>query len=239
MVHNLFQYGFAGVAGLCLLAAWLSRPRRAVFAWAAISAACAAIGAHYYVFWALAVFGLMVPWALLCALGTIDFTWRMKTGFVLFLALGSALAIYPTYHDERFGRETLPTMSSEERAEHETKAQHGELGLARFLRANIPFRLVRGLDLKGGLRLVYTVDVDEAIKDKRNNYYEDMRREAAKVYGLYSGDDVPSDDGASSACTARDGERSGMTRLWPLTCGVAPLHAATNEKSGAASGVSA
>jgi preprotein translocase subunit SecD len=53
---------------------------------------------------------------------------------------------------------------------------------------------VAGLDLRGGLRLVYTVDVDEAIKDKRNNYYEDMRREAAKVYGLHEGDDVPSEE---------------------------------------------
>jgi len=44
------------------------------------------------------------------------------------------------------------------------------------------------------LRLVYTVDVDEAIKDKRDHYYEDMRTEAAKVYGLHSGDELPSDD---------------------------------------------
>ena len=58
MLLNIFQYGFAGVAGLCLLGAWLSRSRRSVFAWAALSAGAAAIAAHYHVFWALATFGL-------------------------------------------------------------------------------------------------------------------------------------------------------------------------------------
>jgi preprotein translocase subunit SecD len=54
--------------------------------------------------------------------------------------------------------------------------------------------LVAGLDLRGGLRLVYTVDVDEAIKDKRDHYYEDMRLELAKIFGLHTGDELPSED---------------------------------------------
>jgi len=53
---------------------------------------------------------------------------------------------------------------------------------------------VAGLDLRGGLRLVYTVDVDEAIKDKRDHYYEDMRLELAKIFGLHTGDELPSEE---------------------------------------------
>ncbi|WP_437668672.1 protein translocase subunit SecD [Sorangium sp. So ce131] len=191
MLLNIFQYGFAGIAGLCLLGAWLSRSRRSVFAWAAISAGSAAVAAHYNVFWALVTFGLMVPWALLCAGPWLDLAWRAKTGFVLFLALGSAVAIYPTYHDERYGRPDQAGLSSEERSEQETKAQRGELGFSRFLTSNIPFRMVRGLDLKGGLRLVYTVDVDEAINDKRDRYYDDLRAALATAFGFHEGDKPP------------------------------------------------
>ncbi|HSO00228.1 MAG TPA: protein translocase subunit SecD, partial [Candidatus Nanopelagicales bacterium] len=191
MLHNILQYGFAGVAGLCLLGAWLSRARRGMLTWAAIAAGAAAISAHYHVFWSLALFAMMVPWALICAGPWIDFAWRAKAGFVVFLGLGAALCIYPTYHDESHGREQYAGISSEERSELEAKATRGELGFGNYLRSNIPFRLVRGLDLKGGLRLVYTVDVDEAIKDKRDRYYDDLRSKLATLYGYHEGEGRP------------------------------------------------
>jgi len=191
MVHNVLQYGFAAVFVVCLLAAWLNRSRRVVFAWASLSAGAAAISAHYDVFWALCTFGLMIPWALFCAGNWIDMPWRAKTGFVLFLALGAALCIYPTYHDERFGRDDDSGLASDVRSELETKAKHGDLGFKRFILSNIPFRLVRGLDLKGGLRLVYTVDVDEAIKDKRDRYYDELRASLATAFGFHTGDKPP------------------------------------------------
>ncbi|AKT41709.1 protein translocase subunit SecD [Chondromyces crocatus] len=191
MLHNILQFGFAGIAGLCLLGAWLSRAKRGVLMWAAISAGAAAISAHYYVFWSLALFSLMIPWALVCAGPWIDMAWRMKTGFVLFLALGSVLCIYPTFHDEYHGHEDQSHLASDVRSEQETKAQRGELGLGQFVRSNISFRLVRGLDLKGGLRLVYTVDVDEAIKDKRDRYYDDLRAKLATLFGYHQGDSRP------------------------------------------------
>ncbi len=53
------------------------------------------------------------------------------------------------------------------------------------------FGLVRGLDLKGGLRLVYTVDVDEAIKDKRDRYYDELRAALATTFGFHTGDKPP------------------------------------------------
>ncbi len=58
----------------------------------------------------------------------------------------------------------------------------------------IAFRLVSGLDLRGGMRLGYTVDGDEAIKDKRDRYFEDMRVELSKVFGLHSGTERPSEE---------------------------------------------
>ena len=203
MIHNFFQFGFAGIAGLCLIAALLRRPKRGSFVWATLSAGSAAVAAHYDVFWALAVFGLMVPWALVSASTFIDTGWRVKAGFVLFLALGAALCIYPTYHDERHGKIADAGLASDVLSDIETRSRHGTLDtiggqrvsaaeqLSRYLLSNIPFRLVRGLDLKGGLRLVYTVDVDEAIKDKRDRYYDELRVTLATALGFHTGDKPP------------------------------------------------
>jgi preprotein translocase subunit SecD len=190
MLHNVFVFGFAGIALLCAFGAWLSRPKRTVLALAAMSAGAATIAAYYYVFWAFALFGLCVPWLVFCALPWIDMGWRAKVGFVIFLALGSAMVIYPTYHDERYGRVEDPG-TSEERAQIETKARRGDLGFNRYLLSNIPFRLVRGLDLKGGLRLVYTVDVEEAIKDKRDFYYDQLRSQLTTAFGFHEGEKAP------------------------------------------------
>jgi preprotein translocase subunit SecD len=191
VLHNLFQYGFAGLAGICLLGAFLRRAHRGSFFAAAICAGSAAVAAHYEVFWALAVFGIGTAWALFCATSYLDLAWRAKTGFVLFLGVGAVLCIYPTYHDERYGKDEMPGLSSDERSELESQMRHGEKGLGAFLRSNIPFRLVRGLDLKGGLRLVYTVDVDEAIKDKRDRYYDELRVALATTFGFHTGDKPP------------------------------------------------
>ena len=192
MLHNLFQFGFAGLAGICLLGALLRRAHRGSFFTAAISAGAAAVAAHFGVFWALTVFGLGVVWALFTATSYIDLAWRAKTGLVLFLALGAAVCIYPTAHDETQGADDHAKLSSDERSELETAQRNGDKGFGAFLRSNIPFRLVRGLDLKGGLRLVYTVDVDEAIKDKRDRYYDEIRAALTTALGFHTGDKAPS-----------------------------------------------
>ncbi|MDI3284028.1 protein translocase subunit SecD [Polyangium sp. 15x6] len=194
MIYNILQYAFAGLGALSLaLGAW-QRSKRGVFVMSAIASFCTAIAAHYHVFWATATFGLCVPWALLCALPTIDLSWRTKTGFVLFLALGSWLCIYPTYADERYGRIDRSGLGPEERAKVEEDARVGNRGVREWLLSNIEFRLVRGLDLKGGLRLVYTVDVDEAIKDKRDRYYDEVRQSLARSYGFVGAEQQASVD---------------------------------------------
>ncbi|MBK8256194.1 MAG: protein translocase subunit SecD [Polyangiaceae bacterium] len=190
MLHNVFVFGFAGVALLCVLGAWISRPNRTIFGLAAAAAGGASIAAYNHAFWAFAVLGLCVPWLVFCAMPWIDLAWRAKTGFVLFLTLGSALVIFPTYHDERHGRVAFEG-TDEEQAEQLKKAQRGELGFKNFILTNVPFRLVRGLDLKGGLRLVYTVDVEEAIKDKRDYYYDQIRASLTTKFGFHEGDKAP------------------------------------------------
>src|SRR4051812_36207283 len=116
VLHNLFQFGFAGLAGICLLGAFLRRAHRVSFFAAAICAGSAAFAAHYDVFWALAVFGMGTLWALFCATNFIDLAWRAKVGFVLFLALGAGICIYPTYYDERVRAENDAAQGQLERA---------------------------------------------------------------------------------------------------------------------------
>ncbi len=195
MIYNTLQYVLAGLGLVFVLGAALVKSKRGPLAWAAVAAIAAGIGAHYQAFWSVALFSLLVPWALVCAGDWIDMGWRVKVGLCLTLALGSGLAIYPTYVDERYGRPDLdPALSKEQQLEIDKKAQLGELGFARFVRSNIPFRLVRGLDLKGGLRLVYNVEVQEAIKDKRDRYFDDLRTELARVFELAPKDEFPSSE---------------------------------------------
>src|SRR5262249_30190573 len=105
---------------------------------------------------------------------------------------GAALCIYPTYHDERFGKTELGAdLDNDARTKLEEKAKRGDLGFSQYLLSNIPFRLVRGLDLKGGLRLVYTVEVDKAIEDKRDRYYDELRQQLATTFGFHTGDKTP------------------------------------------------
>jgi preprotein translocase subunit SecD len=193
VLHNLFQFGFAGLAGICVLGAFLRRVHRGSFFMAAICAFAAAVAARYDVFWALAAFGLGTVWALFCATSYIDLAWRVKTGLVIFLALGSALCIYPTFYDETHPdqKSELAALTADQRIAEETAERQGDRGFGRFVRANIGFRLVQGLDLKGGLRLVYSVDVDEAIKDKRDRYYDELRTALATTLGFHTGDKAP------------------------------------------------
>jgi preprotein translocase subunit SecD len=195
MLYNVFQYVLAGLALVLTVSAVLVRGKRGVLAWAAISAAIAAIGAHYHGFWAVAVFSISVPWALVCAGDWIDFSWRLRAGFCVFLALVAGMSIYPTYFDERYSAPDLdPKLTTEQQAEVDAKAKVGDLGFARFIRSNVPFRLVRGLDLKGGLRLVYNVDVQEAIKDKRDRYFDEIRTNLAKSFGFAKEGERPTND---------------------------------------------
>src|SRR2546423_13799375 len=172
MVNLVFSYALAALGVLFLALAYFTRQRR--FAWltAGICSLSAAVAAHYLVFWVLATFGLGAVWALFSALPVMDFGWRLKTGFVVALGLGALLCVWPT----------VSLMSG------------GRLPCPAYVKDNVPFRIVAGLDLRGGLRLVYTVDVEEAIKDKRDRYFDEMREQLATAFGFHQGDKPPNRD---------------------------------------------
>lgn len=122
-------------------------------------------------FWGLVIMCLMVVWALVTALPVMDSAWRIKVGFVAAVFFGSTVALLPTFED----------------------LSRDANGQARFhcpsyVRDHITFGVVKGLDLQGGLRLVYTVEVEEALRDKRDKFADEMRQELATAYKIHTGE---------------------------------------------------
>ncbi|MEM9695093.1 MAG: protein translocase subunit SecD, partial [Myxococcota bacterium] len=150
--------------------------------------------------------GLMTAWAGFTLMPTMSQPWRLRVGFSSVLATGALLALYPTIHDEilcsdraETTPETCPkridaAYTAEEREKFVTGAAAGEYGFGNWLLYNLDFRMVRGLDLKGGLRLVYNVDVAEAIRDKRDRYFDDIQDELVKAAGLNAGETVTDEE---------------------------------------------
>jgi len=117
-------------------------------------------------FWGLVIAALVVVWALIGALPVMDGPWRTKVGFVAAVFLGSIVVLLPTFDDMSDGRFKCP----------------------KYVRDRITFGIVKGLDLQGGLRLVYTVEVEEAIRDKRDKFADEMRHELAVGYKFHEGE---------------------------------------------------
>jgi preprotein translocase subunit SecD len=169
VVQNVLQYAFAGLAAVLLGWGYADRSRRAPFWLGALFAGSAAACAHYDAFWPLAVFGAMSLWGFVGGLKIVDTSWRMRFSLVMSLLALAFIGLWPS----------LERMTA------------GKIPCPEYIKERVEFRLVAGLDLRGGLRLVYTVDVDEAIKDKRDRYYEDMQVELAKIFDMHSGDERP------------------------------------------------
>jgi preprotein translocase subunit SecD len=162
-----------GAFALILLLSGLVARGRRVSSWAgALMAGAAAFAAYHDAFWPMTLLAMIALTCAFASVDVLDLGWRLRFSLAASVAGLGFLIMWPT----------LPGLTG------------GKIPCPAYIQEHVSFRLVAGLDLRGGLRLVYTVDVDEAIKDKRNNYYEDMRREAAKLYGLAEGDEVPSDE---------------------------------------------
>lgn len=144
----------------------MSSSRRTSLLVAVAAAVAAYLFFHADNFWGLVVSALVVPWALISALPVMDGAWRVKVGFVVAVFFGSLIALWPTFEGLSHGRIKCPT----------------------YVKDRIDFGIVKGLDLQGGLRLVYTVEVEEAIRDKRDKFADDMRQELAVAYGIHSGE---------------------------------------------------
>jgi preprotein translocase subunit SecD len=119
-------------------------------------------------FWGIVCSGLIIVWSLIGALPIMDGPWRVKTGFATVVLLFTAVALWPTVNGWTGGKVPIPT----------------------YVKDRISFGIVQGLDLQGGMRLVYTVEVEEAIRDKRDHFADEMRQELARIYGFKSGEGV-------------------------------------------------
>jgi preprotein translocase subunit SecD len=172
VVNNILQYVLAGFAALLLAWGYAARGRRVGFWLGALAAGAGALSAHYDAFWPMATFGILAIWGFVGGLSFVDFGWRMRFSTVMSTGALAFLSLWPS----------LDTMT------------RGAFPCPQYIEEHVSFRLVSGLDLQGGIRLVYTVDVAEAIRDKRDRYYEDMQVELAKIFGLHSGDNRPTEE---------------------------------------------
>jgi preprotein translocase subunit SecD len=141
-------------------------PRRAALVLMAMAAGSGVLFFHFDTFWGLVVCGLVFIWAAFGLLPFMDGVWRLKLGFVAAVFSGALVVLWPTLHNMSGGKLPLPT----------------------YLRDNITRAIAPGLDLRGGIRLVYTVEVDEAIRDKRDHRADEMRQELATAFGFHSGE---------------------------------------------------
>ncbi|MGZ3450233.1 MAG: protein translocase subunit SecD [Polyangiales bacterium] len=90
--------------------------------------------------------------------------WYTKLVLILALGIGAFVAVWPSL-ESMVGLKAPP-----------------------WVKNHVTARINRGLDLRGGLRLVYTVQVDEAIRDKRDRYADELRQKVAVALGIHKGD---------------------------------------------------
>ncbi|HEY8946624.1 MAG TPA: protein translocase subunit SecD, partial [Polyangiaceae bacterium] len=158
-------------AAALLVLALVNRAKRLFFLAGGLCVGGAAAAAYLDAFWPMVLLALIGAWITFAATEIVDLSWRVRAGLSGVVFVLAALSMWPTVSNWSGGKLPCPA----------------------FVKDRVDFRLIAGLDLRGGLRLVYTVDVEEAIKDKRDHYYEDMRRELAELFGLHQGDEAPTE----------------------------------------------
>jgi preprotein translocase subunit SecD len=164
--------------------------RRTALVVMAIAAGSGALFVHFDSFWGLFCAALVFVWAAFGLLPVMDAPWRLKVGFVAAVFLGGLVALWPSVDG------VLPTANSPVPQEPSWLAGLARAGRAagsrlhcpQYIKDRVSFAIAPGLDLSGGLRLVYTVEVDEAIRDKRDHFADEMRQELATVFGFHSGE---------------------------------------------------
>ena len=162
----------AALAVALLAGGYVRRQSRGAWWLAAIAFASAAAGAYYDSFWTLVCFAIIGVWGFVGGLKVVDGNWRMRFGGIFGVVALAVVSLWPSLEVMSGGRVPCPA----------------------YVKEHVKFRLVAGLDLRGGLRLVYNVDVNEALKDRRDRHYEDMQIALAKLFELHSGDERPSEE---------------------------------------------
>src|SRR5580658_9736390 len=125
-------------------------------------------------FWGLVTSALVFVLSLFALLPVMDGAWRFKVGFVCCTFLTALLVLMPTIEGATNGKVKCPA----------------------YIRDHMSFAIAEGLDLQGGMRLVYTVEGEEAIRDKRDHFADEMRQERATVSQSHSGDGLLTRDEA-------------------------------------------
>ncbi|HEY3822099.1 MAG TPA: protein translocase subunit SecD [Polyangiaceae bacterium] len=157
----------ATIAAVGLFAWGVTTPsRRTALVLMAVATGSGALFFHFDNFWGLFTCGFVFVWAAFGLFPLMDGLWRLKAGFVCAVFLGAVIALWPTAHNMSGGKIPVP----------------------HYLADRVDFAIAPGLDLRGGMRLVYTVEVDEAIRDKRDHYADDMRQELATSFGFHTGE---------------------------------------------------
>ena len=118
-----------------------------------VSALCAYAFFHSDTFWGIVICGLAFVWAAIMMLPLMDAGWRMRLGLAVVLFFGALICMWPTLDNMTDGKARCP----------------------RYIKDRVTFAIAPGLDLRGGLRLVYTVEVDQAIRDKSDRYGQFLR----------------------------------------------------------------
>jgi preprotein translocase subunit SecD len=170
--EQIVTYAFGAFALLSAILSATIRPQRWLYGTGAFFAGAGALCAHYDAFWGMVFLGVLSLCCAFIASGVVDAGWRTRGAIVFAVAALSAVSLWPTL----------------------TKLSGNRIPLPEYVKKNVSFEIIPGLDLRGGLRLVYTVDVAEAIRDRRDRLYEEMRLELAKLYTDHQGDDRPSEE---------------------------------------------
>lgn len=167
-----------------------SASRRNALVVIALALGSGALFQHFDNFWGLLVAVLVLVWATVALVPVMDDTWRFKVGFVVAMFFGAFVALWPTL-DGLLPRADAPLEDWPGwlvPVARVGRAVGSRLHCPRYIKDNVTFAIAPGLDLSGGLRLVYTVEVDEAIRDKRDHFADEMRQELATTFGFHSGD---------------------------------------------------
>jgi preprotein translocase subunit SecD len=164
----------ATVAAVAFFSWGVTNPaRRTALVLMALAAGSGALFFHFDNFWGLFSSGFVLVWSAFGLLPFVDGLWRLKVGFAISVFLAAAVVLWPTAHNMSGGKVPVPGYLAERIVSGSPPA---------------PIAIAPGLDLRGGMRLVDTVEVDEAIRDKRDHYADDMRQELATAFGFHSGD---------------------------------------------------
>ncbi len=182
--------GSTGAALMAIVWGLKNPSRRTALGLMAIAAGSGALFFHYDSFWGLFVAVLVFVWCGFGLLPIMDGTWRLKAGFVAAVFLGAVGVLWPTVDH------ALPTADTPVPANPAWLSELARAGRAigsklhcpSYLKDRVTFGIAPGLDLSGGLRLVYTVEVEDAIHDKRDHFADEMRQELATLFAFHSGE---------------------------------------------------